>query len=176
MACLSDYTLTGILADCNPNLAGISDVWIGYFDNVEVETSGNSVTSFAVENDGKLYHYSFAKQTGSLTSTITVDETNGTRFYTNEIGLQFTKMEAKKHMEMEALAAEHLSVIVKDNNGLYWLVGKDTYVSSTAQVAQSGTAFEDLNGYTLTLSNQEPHLPYEIKYDNFKTYIDGYKA
>lgn len=172
MACLSNYTLTGILADCNPNLAGISDVWIGYYEDVTVTTSGNSVTAFEIESGSNLYHYSFAKQTGSLTSTLTVDETNGTRYYTNEIGLQFTKMEARKHMEMEALAAEHLAVIVKDNNGHYWFVGKDTYVSSADQVAQTGTSFEDLNGYTLTLSNQEPHLPYEIQYDDFKDAID----
>lgn len=160
MAC-SQIVLKGITADNCPNLAGIKEAWLGVWDEFTVTPSetDHSATIEAI-GDAKLYHYTFAKQTGSLTSTLTVDEANGVRYYTNEIVLQFNRLEAAKHLECEALAAGRLLAIVLDNNGEYHLVGADNYVSSTAQTAQTGQSFGDLNGYTTTMSAMSAHLPY----------------
>lgn len=176
MACLSNYTIKGIINDCNPNLAGIQEVWLGYYGDFDVEVSGKSVTSITAAtgaNTGKFEHYSFARQTGSLTSTLTKDETTGTRYYTNEISLQFTKMEAAKHLEVEALAAEQLVGIVHDNNDKYWFVGYDSYLSSTEQTAQTGVSSDELNGYTLTMNQVSAFLPFELQKSQFEGLIDA---
>lgn len=175
-------TLKGILADNCANLAGIKEAWMGIWDEFKVtptmEGEGDAAheTHFAtianVEGSTeKLYHYTFAKQTGSLTSTLTKNEQNGVKFYTNEISLVFNRLEADKHLECEALAAGRLVVIVKDNNDNCHIVGADNYVSATAQTAATGQNFEDQSGYTTTMSAMSAHLPYFIKEADFKSLV-----
>lgn len=172
MACLSNITLGGLQHSCEANLAGIKKVYLGYFDEFTITPSeeGHTATIAAV-GDGKLYPYTFAKRTGSLTSTLTKDETNGVRYYTHSINLQFNKMEAKKHLEMEAMAAESLIAIVVDNNNKSWLVGADGYVSTSAQTAQSGQGYDELNGYTLTMDAMSAHLPYEVTEEDYSSLV-----
>lgn len=169
MACLNGYTLKGIGFDCNPNLAGIKKIYLGYHEDFTVtvtETSEDNATTHSASieaiGDGKLYEYTFAKRTGSLTSTLTKDETKGTRYYTNEITLQFNKLEGWKHMEIEAMAAEALIAVVIDNNNNGWLVGADGYLSATASTAQTGDSYDSMNGYNITMSAMSAHLPYTI--------------
>jgi len=178
MACLSNYTLKSILADCNPNLAGIAEVWLGYYGDwaVSADTESSAMThtisSITAETGArmnKMQHYTFAKQTGSLTSTLTKDEANGTRYYTNELALQFSKMEARKHLEIEAMAAEQLVGIVRDLNGKYWFIGYDGYLSASDATAQSGQSYDDNNGYNITLQAMSAFLPFEMT----KTQVDS---
>lgn len=176
MPCLNTHTLTGILADCEPNLAGIAEVWMGYYGdfNVAVDLSAQTVTGFTKTTTGNdLQHYAFAKQTGSLTSTLTKDEANGTRYYTNALALQFSKLERIKHLEFQALAAEQLVAIVKDNNGKYWFLGYDGYLSSADGTAQTGQSYDDLNGYNITLNAMSAYLPFEISESLFKSNVSG---
>ena len=177
MACLSNYTLKGILADCNPNLAGIQEAYLGYYGDfdVTVNVSAQTVSSISAATgatSGKFYHYTFAKQTGSLNSTLTKDDTNGTRYWTNTVTLQFSKMEAEKHLEVEAMAAEQLVAIIKDNNLKYWFVGLDGYLSADDAQANSGQSYDDLNGYNLTMNAMSAYLPFEIDYSKFESLID----
>ena len=176
MYCLQ--TLKGINADCQSNLGGIVEAYFGGFGQFDITVNESShtvsaMTAISGATDGKLYKYEFARQTGSLTSTITVDEANGVRYYTNVAALQFSRLEASKHVEIEALAAGQLVGIFKDNNGNYWLVGYDGYMSATEAQAQSGQAYGDLNGYTTSLSQMSAHLPYKIDYATFSALIDG---
>lgn len=174
MACLSNYTIKGIPSSCEPNLAGIAEAYLGYYGDftISVDLSAHTVTGFTAETGKKLYKYEFAKQTGSLTSTLTKDEANGTRYYTNAVALQFTKLEASKHLEVQALAAEKLIGIIKDNNGKYWLVGYDSYLSAAETTAQTGQSYDDLNGYNVTMNQMSAYLPFEISYAQFSSAID----
>lgn len=164
MACLSGYTLKGISLDCNANLAGIKEAYLAYKDDitVEVDLDAQSVSTLTATEGKGFYKYTFAKQTGSLTSTLTKDEANGTRYYTNSVALQFNKMEAAKHLEVNAMAAEALVGIIVDNNGKRWLVGYDSYLSASAATAQSGDSYDSLNGYTVTLDAMSAYLPFEV--------------
>lgn len=174
MACLNNYTLTGITADCNPVLAGISEVYLGYYGsfNVEVNTSAQTISAITAVSGAKFYKYEFAKQTGSLNSTFTKDESNGTRYYTNTLTLQFSRYEAKKHLEVEAMGAEQLVGIVKDLNGQYWFVGFDGYLSTDTIEAGTGDTYDSLNGYNLTMNAMSAYLPFEIQYSQFESLID----
>lgn len=176
MAC-SLQSLKGIGEFCGTNLAGIKEAWLGQRSQFEITpdaTKKNFISAMAniQGSTEKLYHYAFAKQTGALTSTVTIDEANGVRYYTHELNLQFSKLEAEKHAEIEALAAGQLVGIVRDNNDKYWLVGYDSYLSATAVTAQTGQSFGDLNGYQTTMSAMSANLTYEIEYDTFKALVD----
>lgn len=166
MACLS--ALKGIGRSCVANLAGIKEVYIADYDAVTPGAEGaNHTLTPTLAEGAKFYTYKFNKQTGSLTSEMTKDETNGTLYYTHTITLQFTRLEGAKHIEIEALAKGQLSMIILDNNNRYWFVGFDGYVSSDSVTAQTGQSYDDLSGYNTTLSAMSAHLPFEITKEVF---------
>lgn len=176
MGCLSDFTLKGIALDCNPVLAGIKRVYLGYNDQFTITPDAKTQTATIAAKEGasataKLYAYDIVANTGGLTSTITKNEQNGTRYYTNTIAMQFNRLEAAKHLEVQAMAAEALVAIVETNDGKYWVVGADSYLSATESNVQTGSSFDDLNGYTISLAARSAYLPFEIEYSGFSSLI-----
>jgi len=94
--------------------------------------------------------YECVKQTGAMNETGTFSEENGTVFYTNVASVVFNKTTAAKLVELNELAKSNkLCVIVKDNNGLYWMVGNDRGALVSNSTAGTGTAFGDRNGVTM---------------------------
>lgn len=170
MGCLSDFTLSGIKLDCNPVLAGIRRVYLGYNDQLDITPNTINQTA-TITGNGKLYPYDVIANTGGLTSTITKNEQNGTRYYTNTIAMQFTRLDADKHLEVQAMAAEALVAIVETNDSKYWVVGADSYLSATETNVQTGSSFDDLNGYTISLAARSAYLPFEIKKEGFESLI-----
>ena len=176
MGCLSNFTLKGIALDCNPVLAGIKRVYLGYNDQFTITPDTQTQTATIAAKEGaestaKLYAYDIVANTGGLTSTITKNEQNGTRYYTNTIAMQFNRLEAKNHLEVQAMAAEALVAIVETNDGKYWVVGADSYLSATESNAQTGSSFDDLNGYTISLAARSAYLPFSIEYSGFSSLI-----
>lgn len=160
-----NQTLAGITLDCTNSLGGIKTVYIANYGDVDGQpTVGEDgmITGITMSGDTKFKPYQFRKQTGSMTSTLTVDETAGVNYVSTELSLVFTKMETAKRIEMSALAIGQLAVIVEDSNNKYWYLGYDDYVSATAGGGNTGTAKGDGNNYTLTLRDESDTYPYEI--------------
>lgn len=171
-----NQTLAGITLDCTNSLGGIKTVYVANYGDVEAvdldtvddstptsaDTTYGMITGITMSGDTKFKPYQFRKQTGSMTSTLTVDETAGVNYVSTELSLVFTKMETAKRIEMSALAIGQLAVIVEDSNGKYWYLGYDDYVSATAGGGNTGTAKGDGNNYTLTLRDESDTYPYEI--------------
>lgn len=172
-----NQTLAGISLDCTNSLGGIKTVYIANYGDVvkpEIDEASGQITGVTMrttDENGeplaenllpKFKPYQFRKQTGSMTSTLNVDETAGINYVSTELSLVFTKMETAKRLEMTALAKAQLAVIVKDSNNKYWYLGKDDYVSSTAGSGNTGTAKGDSNNYSLTLTDESDTYPYEI--------------
>lgn len=169
-------TLKGIQASCVANLGGIAEAWFGQYTQFDITVDEathtvSAITAASGATDAKFYGYEFNRQTGSLTSTITVDEANGVRYYTNVAALQFSRLEAAKHLEIEALAQGQLIGIFRDTNDQYWLVGADNYMSLTEATAQTGQAWGDLSGYNTSLSQMSAHLPYKLTKADFESFI-----
>lgn len=164
-SCLSNYTLQGVAFDCNANLAGIKNVWLSYFDDADVEGaidySAHTISAVTLSTGVTWYKYSFARNSSSLNSTLTKDDANGTRYYTNTLTLVFNKLEAQKHLEAMALAAEKLVALVEDNNGKVWFLGADSYVSGVSEEIGTGASADDRNGYSVTIEGTSGYLPFE---------------
>lgn len=161
-----NQTLNGIILDCSNSLGGIKTIYIanyGDVTDVAVDAENGEITGLTMADSAVFKPYQFRKQTGSLTSTLTVDETAGVNYVSTELSLVFTKMETAKRIELSALSIGQLAVIVEDSNGKYWYLGKDDYVSATAGGGQTGVAKGDGNNYTLTLKDESDTYPYEIQ-------------
>lgn len=161
MSC--SQTLGGIPSDCATSRGGILDAWIAnHADVVKKELTDDIITTITMAETAKFKHYSFKKNTGSLTSTLTTEPTNGTNFVTSDLALVFGRMETAKRIEMEALSRGELVVIVKDANGKYWYLGYDAPVTASAGTGQTGTASTDGNNYQITLQDESNTYPYEV--------------
>lgn len=164
MAC-SSYTLTGLNTICKEtSFGGIKEVLIAPFDDITgitVDGTTHMITTIGVASAKPFKQYKLLKSTGGLTSTLNTSETS-TSYFTNEVTLQFMKMETSKRMEIMALMMSACAVIVLDANGKYWYLGKDNYVEASAGSATTGTASSDANHYELTLSDTSAELPYEV--------------
>ena len=160
-------TLTGIALDCGTNLSGVKAIYLA--NDASVGDNGyNPVTVTDGEisdidaSAGTFYEYIPAKNTGSLTKTLTKDDTTGVMYYTNEVVAQFNKMDAPKRKELSNIDRGRFKVVVLDSNGQYWFLGKDNYVSASAVTGQTGAGLDDGNFYTLTLTDISGELPYML--------------
>lgn len=167
MAC--NVTLTGIAYDCGVNLSGVRRVLIADDASVGLPTVTDGEISAIDASAGTFKEYIPAKNTGSLTKTLTKDESTGVKYYTNEAVMQFNHMETAKRTELTNLDNGRLVAIVEDMNGKYWYLGKDNYVSASAVTGQTGAGVDDGNFYTLTLTDISSELPYEVQ----KTAVDA---
>ena len=161
MAC--NVTLTGIALDCGTNLSGIKAIYLANDASVGNVTLTEGEISAIDASAGTFYEYIPAKNTGSLTKTLTKDESTGVMYYTNEAVAQFNKMETAKRTEIANIDRGQFKAIVLDNNGKYWFLGYNNYVSATAVTGQTGAGLDDGNFYTLTLTDISAELPYEVK-------------
>jgi hypothetical protein len=161
MSCIQ--TLSGLAKDCAANMGGIVEVMIANFADVTgVTITDGVVSAVTMAADAKFKKYSFAKNTGSLTSTYNIDAASGVKYVTSDLLLQFNRMETSKRVEITALSLGDLAVIVKDANGKYWYLGKDEPVNASAGDGQTGTARGDANRYTITLQDESLEMPYEV--------------
>ena len=163
MAC--NVTLMGIALDCGTNLSGIKAIYLANDASVgNVTVSEEQITAIDA-SAGTFYEYIPAKNTGSLTKTLTKNESTGVMYYTNEVVAQFNMMETPKRKELSNIDRGRFKAVVLDSNGKYWFLGYDNYVSASAVTGQTGAGLDDGNFYTLTLTDISTELPYEVQSD-----------
>lgn len=161
MAC--NQTLSGLLKDCSSSMGGIVEVLLANREDVATVTvADGGISAITMADSAKFHKYAFARNTGSMSSNYTIDQTTGVRFVATDLVMVFNRMETAKRVEITALAQNDLVAIVKDANGKYWYLGYDEAVTATAGDGLSGTARADRNGYSITLQDNSHEMPYEV--------------
>ena len=161
MAC--NQTLSGLVKDCSPSMGGITEVLLANREDISAVTADSGkISEITMASSAKFKRYTFARNTGSMTSTYTIDQASGVRYVTTDLLLQFNRMETAKRVEISALAVNDLVAIVKDANGIYWYLGYDEPVNASAGDGQTGTARGDANRYTITLQDNSKEMPIEV--------------
>lgn len=161
MATCKSATLSGLAFDCEGSKGGIKAVWLApYVESNKPTVTDNVITEIPGKNDFKKYY--FRKNTATMTSTLTVDDQNGVHYVDTELQLTFTRMEAAKRVEIEAMCLADMVAIVADSNGEYWYFGYDEPVAANGGTGQTGQAKGDGNFYQITLKDESNAYPYPI--------------
>lgn len=165
MAC--NQTLVALLKDCSPSMGGILEAYFANKEDIqEVTLAEDMVDAITMaETSNKFVKFQFAKNTGSMSSTYTIDPTTGVRYVTTDLVLVFNRMETRKRVAITALAQNDLVAIVKDANNKYWFLGYNEAVTATTGDGMTGTARGDRNGYSVTLQDNSHEMPYEVNPD-----------
>lgn len=144
-------------------MGGILEVLLANREDVaSVQAETGKISGITMEASAKLKKYTFARNTGSMTSTYTIDQASGVKYVTTDLVLQFNRMETTKRVEITALSVNDLVAIVKDANGVYWYLGYDEPVNASAGDGQTGTARGDANRYSITLQDISKEMPMEV--------------
>lgn len=159
-ACLQTASIN---LGCASNVGGISKAYLvaGSVTGITYDTDS---TITGLTGSGNIYTYEVQKQTSSLTETFNSSLENGTLFYSQELLLNFHKIDADKRNQVRLMAQNRgLKAFVEDNNGtIYYLGGIDGQALSggflSAGSSATGTAFGDSNQFSVTLTfySQDP--------------------
>lgn len=161
MACLQ--TINGIARDCSSNLGGLKKVYIAPYDeDATVTVTAGAISTYSAGAGAANYKaFNFRTGAASMTSTSQIDAVSGVSMVQTQLVMNFGRMDATKRAEIQALLTGEVMVIAVDNNGVAWLLGKDTpVVAIGAQNAQTGAAKTEANQYSITIQDESAELPY----------------
>lgn len=154
---------TAIPIDCMDSIGGIKTAYIGTDIVISSTTLGADNEITGMTGSGDFYQYALPKDTGNITETDTISETNGTVFSAQVVSIFIHKLSAEKRKEIQLLIRNrNIKLIVEDNNGNLFLVGKTRGATVTASTTVTGTAPGDASQYTLVFSANEPEKAYHI--------------
>jgi hypothetical protein len=149
-ACLQTASINLGCASC---VGGIRKAYLVAGTISGVSYNATSAIS-GITGSGTIYTYEVQKQTSSLTETFNSSLENGTLYYSQELLLNFQKIDQDKRNQVKLMAQNRgLKAFVEDNNGTIFYLGADFdggYLSAGSSA--TGVAFGDANQYSITLT------------------------
>ena len=166
MACTALTKGRGL--DCNRISGGIKFVYFGVYDQF-VDGSGNQLLPTVVAGEvtdiemgsNALYRYTVPRGSTTANETITGSTENGTLFYTPTVSMVLNKLTKEDQNQIKLLGQTQVIVFCQLNaqlaNGhdVITAMGVVNAMSLNAGTADTGAAFGDRNGYTLTFDGLE---------------------
>lgn len=155
-------TFAGIQTDCNSNIGGVRSVYICPYlaDLALTLNEQKEVTNITSTSIPQFKLFRFRKGNASMTSNLTADATTGVSYVTTELTMTFSKMTTGSKSEINNLCKGKVQVIVEDENGKFYFLGSDSYVSASAGSAQTGAQRGDNNSLSITLKDESSNFPY----------------
>lgn len=161
MACILS---NGFTLGCRDNTGGIQEVYIMEYngdaltytygtDNIIGTFSGATVSAYTFEQDNEV---------ASFTENGQFSVENGTSFYEQTLTITLPKMDASLRNKILILGQGKWRLIIKDQRGKYWLMGKQNPVRVSASTPGLGKAYGDLNGAVITFMGKEPESAHEV--------------
>jgi hypothetical protein len=147
---------SGFTLDCRDSVGGIQALYINTTANVTAYTEASGTVT-ALTKSSVFYKYELEEENSMAQSVLTGSRPNGTVFFAQQVSAIFQKLTYQTRDKIVALGKNRLVIIVKDNNGKYWICGKDRGLMITTSTAVTGTAMGDLNGYTVVFDGNEPN-------------------
>jgi hypothetical protein len=160
MACTALTKGRGL--DCNRISGGIKFIYFAVYDQVtSIPTANGEITDLEMGSNF-LYRYTMPLGVASLTDTITGSRENGTIFYTPTVNIILNRLTKEDQNEVKLLGATK-TIIFAQLNQTVTATGHDVIVclgsvngmELNAGTMDSGAAFGDRNGYTLTFDGLE---------------------
>ena len=176
MACTSLTKGRGL--DCNRISGGVKAVYFAVSDQVTSITAASGEISDIDMGANSLYKYVVPRGSTTVNETITGSTENGTLFYTPTLSMVLNKLTKEDQNEIKLLGQTQVIVFAQLNaqlsNGHDTIVclGRQNSMSLNAGTADSGAAFGDRNGYTLTFDGLEAE-PFNMVIDYTATPFDN---
>ena len=175
----------GRVLNCNRISGGIKAVYFAVLDQITLITYDTAAAPNGVREiedidmtTHKLYKYALPIGTSSLTDTIVGSRENGTVYYTPTINVIYNRLSKEDQNELKLMAATKTVIFAELNqqlaNGHNVIVamGMVNGMELNAGTIDSGAAWGDRNGYTLTFDGMETE-PFAMMTDYAATPFDN---
>lgn len=173
MACST--LISGITFDpCAKSMGGIKVVYLANYDDVDwsnfilepgvqgsVLDNDLRITSIPMKSGTNFFKFSIRKNTGSMTSTLNVDDNTGSSVSTDLV-MDWREMEYEKRKAMSAFLQGEFVAVVLDANNHAWFLGANLAATASAGTGETGTANTDANHYSITINDVSNDWPFEI--------------
>tara|TARA_R110000744_G_scaffold178174_3_gene297120 strand:- start:1128 stop:1712 length:585 start_codon:yes stop_codon:yes gene_type:complete len=162
--------------DCSRISGGVRYLYFGVYDQYDtpIETAGiiqaaGEITDIQMGTN-ILYRYTMPLGAASVSETITGSTENGTIYYTPTVNVVLNKLTAADQNEIKlfgqtkvVIFAQLNETLLNDHNTIICL-GASNGMSLNAGSMDTGAAWGDRNGYTLTFDGLEP-IPFPFVED-----------
>lgn len=160
MACTALTKGRGL--DCNRISGGIKFIYFAVYDQVtSIPTANGEITDLEMGSNS-LYRYTMPLGVASLTDTITGSRENGTIFYTPSVNIILNRLTKEDQNQIKLLGQTKVIIFAQLNqtvtasgNDVIVCLGSVNGMELNAGTMDSGAAFGDRNGYTLTFDGLE---------------------
>tara|TARA_R100001463_G_scaffold30314_2_gene68920 strand:+ start:2426 stop:3010 length:585 start_codon:yes stop_codon:yes gene_type:complete len=166
MACTALTKGRGL--DCNRISGGVKFIYFGVYDQftAPIETVGiveasGEVTDIEMGAGTGLYRYSMPMGVASVTDTIVGSRDNGTIYYTPTAQVLFNRLTKEDQNQIKLLGATKVVIFAQLNQQLanghdvIICLGRVNGMELNAGTMDTGAAWGDKNGYTLTFDGME---------------------
>ena len=171
MACTALTRGRGL--DCNRVSGGVKKIFFSVYDeDVSYTYDGsNPLEIDAIDWDGStIYEYVMPLGVASVTDTIVGSRENGTIYYTPTVNVILNRLTKEDQNEIKLLGATKVRIFAQLNQQLtnghdvFIALGMSNGMELNAGTMDSGAAWGDRNGYTLTFDGMEA-LPFAMLED-----------
>ncbi len=171
---------SGFQLGCRDNMGGLRQIYILSGSVVSVTGADNGLIT-GISGSGEFFLFELAKNTGDFTETINSSIENGTVYYEQVVNAPFQKLQSSTRNQVKVLAQNpDLKMIVQTNNGTedggvgqFFYIGQENGMTLSGGSGATGTAFGDLNGYTLTFTGDEPFPASEVSGSSLSAVLTG---
>lgn len=171
MACTALTRGRGL--DCNRISGGVKKIFFSVYDS-DVSYTYDATHPLEIDaidwNGSTIFEYVTPLGVASVTDTITGSTENGTIFYTPSVNVILNRLTKEDQNEIKLLAKSKVRIFAQLNQQLanghdvFIALGMSNGLELNTGTMDSGAAFGDRNGYTLTFSGLEP-LPFAMLED-----------
>jgi len=145
---------------CKDAIGGIKEVlWVKHssIDYGDITAGAVSDVDTAPTSGGTivLYRWELSKNSGSFQQNVQSSIENGTVYYEQVLTIQTPKLSAIDNAELAEVLKNRLSIIVRDTNDNFHVMGYAQGAEVTGGNFGTGTAKGDLNGYNLVFTAEE---------------------
>ena len=170
---------SGFTLGCRDNSGGLKNLYI-LSGSVDAVTGAADGLITDLSGSGSFFKFELFRQTSDFSEAISATPENGTVFYDQTVNATFFKLQSATRNQVRVLAKNpDLKIIVETNNGsvdgvgTFFYIGQENGAQLLSGTAQTGTAFGDLNGYSLTFTGQEPEPASELSGSNLTGVLTG---
>jgi hypothetical protein len=165
MAC-SNIT-SGILGNCSSNQGGLDAIFIANGPVESITETAGTVSAITVGGSplvpADFFKFEVPRTTSSISETATGDIAQGTVTYAQTAIMVLNQMQASTRDQLKLMfEATNMVVVAKDNNGRFFSIGLLRGAYGETATSTSGTAYQDRNGYEITISGIEASPMFEI--------------
>ena len=162
MACTALTKGRGL--DCNRISGGVKKIFFSVYDKDVSYTydATHPLEIDAIDWDGStIYEYVMPLGVASITDTITGSRENGTIFYTPSVNIILNRLTKEDQNQIKLLGATKVRIFAQLNQQLtnghdvFIALGMANGMEMNAGTMDTGAAWGDRNGYTLTFDGME---------------------